>query len=149
MRHRVAVGLALASGLSALGCQAAGPPARAVSAAASAPASSPLAGTSWRAEEIQGRRAGDEAAPTITFEGSARAAGSTGCNRYGAPLDLTATTLHLGEIVMTRRACPAAVMEQEQRFVAALAAARAYRLEGTVLLVLDEQGRPLLRLSRS
>ena len=50
---------------------------------------------------------------------------------------------------MTRRACPPAVMDQEQRFVAALAAARAYRQEGDVLLLLDEGGRPLLRLSRT
>jgi heat shock protein HslJ len=40
-------------------------------------------------------------------------------------------------------------MDQEQRFVAALAAARAYRQERDVLLLLDEGGRPLLRLSRT
>ena len=149
MRRRGAVGLVLASSLSVLGCQAAGPAPGAVSAASPVPASSPLAGTSWRAEEIRGQRATDDAAPTITFESPARAVGSTGCNRYIAPLDVAATTLRLGEIVMTRRACPPAVMDQEQRFVAALAAARAYRQERDVLLLLDEGGRPLLRLSRT
>jgi putative lipoprotein len=149
VRRRGAVGLVLVSSLSVLGCQAAGPPPGAVSAASPVPASSPLTGTSWRAEEIRGQRATDDASPTITFESPGRAVGSTGCNRYIAPLDVTATTLRLGEIVMTRRACPPAVMDQEQRFVAALAAARAYRQERDVLLLLDEGGRPLLRLSRT
>jgi putative lipoprotein len=150
VRRRGAVGLVLASSLSVLGCQAAGPAPGAVSAASPVPASSPLTGTSWRAEEIRGQRAAtDDAAPTITFESPGRAVGSTGCNRYIAPLDVAATTLRLGEIVMTRRACPPAVMDQEQRFVAALAAARAYRQERDVLLLLDERGRPLLRLSRT
>jgi heat shock protein HslJ len=149
VRRRDAVGLVLASSLSALGCQAAGPAPGAVSAASPVPASSPLIVTSWRAEEIRGQRATDDAAPTITFESPARAVGSTGCNRYIAPLDVAATTLRLGEIVMTRRACPPAVMDQEQRFLAALAAARAYRQEGEVLILLDEKGSPLLRLSRT
>jgi putative lipoprotein len=132
-----------------LGCQTAGPPALAASAASTPPASSPLAGTSWRAEEIQGQPVTADATSTITFEGPARAVGSTGCNRFVAPLDVAGTTLRLGEIAMTRRACPSAVMDQEQRFVTALAAARAYRQEGDVLLLLDEKGRSLLRLSRS
>jgi putative lipoprotein len=149
MGRCIAVGLALASWPSLLGCESAARPARGPAAALTATASPPLAGTSWRAEEIRGQRVGVDAASTLTFEGPGRAVGSTGCNRYAAPLEIAATTIRLGEIVMTRRACPPAIMDQEQRFVAALAAARTYRQEGDVLILLDETGRPLLRLSRS
>jgi heat shock protein HslJ len=149
VRRRGGVGLVLASSLFVLGCQAAGSPTPAAPAPSTVPSSSPLAGTSWRVEEIQGQRAGGEAPSTITFDGPGRVVGSTGCNRYVAPLDIAARALRLGETVMTRRACPPAVMDQEQQFVAALAATRGYRQEGDVLLLLDEGGRPLLRLSRT
>ena len=88
-------------------------------------------------------------ASTLTFEGDQRVAGSTGCNRYTAPMTATDTSLRVGVIAMTRMACPPAVMDQETRFTAALEIARGYRQEGDVLTLLDEQGRLILRFTRA
>jgi len=44
-------------------------------------------------------------------------------------------------------ACPPAVMGQEDRFLAALSAVRKARREGDTLLLLDESGRVLMRLT--
>ena len=145
-----AVGLVLGAGVAAAGCQTPGsPPAPvpATSAGASA-AAFPLGGTTWQVEEIEGRRAGDPAAPTVMFEGAQRVAGSTGCNRYSGPLDVRGLALRVSATAMTRMACPPAVMEQESRFVAALAAVRGYRQDGDALLLVDDSGRTLLRLVR-
>ena len=140
-RRRVAIGLALV-GLGAFGCQSGAP-------AASSTATFLLGGTGWRAVEIEGRATDPEVASTLAFEGDQRASGSTGCNRYTAPLSVTGTSIRLDVIAMTRRACPPAVMDQETRFTVALEAARGYRQEGDGLTLLDEQGRPLLRFTRA
>ncbi len=140
-RGRGAIGLALVW-LGAFGCQSGAP-------AASSTATFLLGGTTWRAAEIEGRATDAEVASTLTFEGDQRVSGSTGCNRYTAPLSVTGTSIRLGVIAMTRRACPPPVTDQETRFIAALEAARGYRQEGDVLWLLDEQGRSLLRFARA
>ncbi|MCI0548433.1 MAG: META domain-containing protein [Candidatus Rokubacteria bacterium] len=129
-----------------LGCQSA-PPAP-VPVATAAPASEfALAGTSWLAEDIDGRGVVDRVESTLIFESGARVVGSTGCNRYFAPLEVTGSTLRVGMAASTRRACPEPVMDQERRFLAALDAVRSYRREGPLLLLLDTGGRTVLRMS--
>jgi heat shock protein HslJ len=44
-------------------------------------------------------------------------------------------------------ACVPAAMDQEQRFHAALAAVRGWRLDGTILHLADEAGTTLIRLA--
>lgn len=148
MRCLVAVASALVAWLTVLGCQAARSPAAATSPASTPPGAFPLTGTAWLAEEIDGQRVIDGVASTIAFDGRAQAVGSTGCNRYVAPLHIAGSMLRLGDIAMTRRACPPAIMDQERRFVAALGATRAYRQEEATLWLLDETGRVLVRLTR-
>ena len=138
---RVAIGLALVW-LGALGCQSATP-------AGSSTATLLLTGTAWRAVEIEDRPTDAGVESTLAFDGDQRIAGSTGCNRYTGPVSVTGTSLRVGALAMTRRACPPPITDQETRFVVALAAARAYRQEGDVLRLLDEQGRSLLRFTRS
>ena len=105
----------------------------------------------WRcedAEDIEGRGVLDQVQSTLMFESAERVVGSTGCNRYFAPLQVSDTTLRVGMGGSTRRACPPAVMDQESRFLAALEATRAYRRDGGTLWLLDESGRALVRLTR-
>jgi heat shock protein HslJ len=146
-----AIGLTPGAGLAGTGCQKAGPPpGPALAASAATPAALfPLGGTAWRVEEIEGRLPEDRAAPTLAFDGSRRVNGSTGCNRYFAPLTVGGSTLEVGQIAATRMACPPAILDQEGRFVKALAAVRGYRLEGATLWLLDAAGRTLLRLVRA
>lgn len=147
--RRGAVALALVSWLAALGCQTARPPVPVTSLTSTPPGAFPLAGMVWLADEIDGHPVAEGIASTLAFDGRAQAVGSTGCNRYVAPLHVAGSTLRLGDIAMTRRACPPAVMDQERRFVVALGAIRTYHQEGEALWLLDETGHVRVRLIRT
>jgi putative lipoprotein len=108
-----------------------------------------LVGTAWIAEEIEGRRGLDQVQSTLTFESAERIVGSTGCNRYFAPLQVSGTALRIGMGGSTRRACPPEVMDQESRFLAALDAIRTYRRDGSTLLLSDAGGQVRLRLKQT
>lgn len=136
--ERIAAVMVLAALLIGGGCQHMG---------ASESASPALADSRWRAEAIDGRDVAAEAPSTLAFQGSERIAGSTGCNRYFAQVTLVGDTIGVGAIAATRRACPPALMDQEQRFTAALAAATRYALDGPYLLLFDAGGDERLRLS--
>lgn len=81
---------------------------------------------------------------TLTFEGGT-AQGSAGCNGYGAAYSLDGTSLTFGEVVATERGCPTPdVMEQEQRYLAALQDVRGYRMVGRQLWLMLGGGRTLV-----
>lgn len=102
-----------------------------------APQAQSLAGTSWR---VTGYNSGKEAvvsvrtgtSMTMTFTADARVSGSAGCNRFSASYQLDGGKLSFGPPAATRKHCPKpeGVMEQEQRFLAALATVATARFEG-------------------
>lgn len=108
-----------------------------------------LVRTSWVAQDIDGRGVLDQVQSTITFESETRVVGSTGCNQYFAPLKISPPNIGIGRGGSTRRACPPPVMDQENRFLAALEAARSYRMKDRVLELLDDSGRVVVRLMRT
>ncbi len=120
----------------AAGCRTADP----------APAGS-LVGTSWLAEEIDGRTVLEKVESTLTFDSAQRIAGQAACNRYFGALELGDGTIRLKPAGTTRMACPPPIMEQESRFLTALGAATAFRRERGKLLLLDEGGRVRVRLA--
>jgi putative lipoprotein len=113
---------------------------------ADAPASLP--GTSWVAEDIDGAGVLKSAESTLTFESEERIVGSTGCNNYFVPIQLSGNTLRSGTIGSTRRACPPPVMSQERVFLGALGAVTAFHQEGRTLVLVDATYRVRVRLSR-
>ncbi|MGH7354026.1 MAG: META domain-containing protein [Candidatus Rokuibacteriota bacterium] len=137
MGRMLPAGVALGAALTALGCASAGgfvPPS--------------LNGSSWIAEAIDGQGMVGRPPITLTFESEERAVGSTGCNRYFAAVRLSERArLRFGQVGSTRMACPPLVMEQEQRFLAALEAVRGYRLDGTTLVLVDARDLARLRLT--
>ena len=126
-------------------CQTASP-----SGAARGPADAPasLSGTSWVAEDIDGGGVLESAQSTLSFESEERIVGSTGCNNYFAPIQLSGTTLRSGAIGSTRRACPPPVMSQERVFLGALAAVTGFRQDDRTLFLVDATDRVRLRLTR-
>ena len=96
-----------------------------------------LLGTAWLAEDIGGRGVIDRARSTLEFP-------KTG------PVSLTSNTIAIGNLASTRKMCPESLMDQEQRFMAALSKARRLELthEGQVLLIYANNPTPTLRLSR-
>jgi heat shock protein HslJ len=66
---------------------------------------------------------------------AADVSGFAGCNDYSASAKTTPPKITVGPVSATRKACstPSGVMEQEQAYLAALATAATYRLEGNQL----------------
>jgi len=106
-----------------------------------------LIGTLWRAEEIDGRGVLERPESTLAFDDARRITGHTACNRYFGELEVGEGTLRLKPAGTTRMACAPVVMDQESRFLAALSAATAFRIDGGKLLLLDEAGRVRVRLA--
>jgi len=127
--------------LLAVGCSAAVP------APPAAVALAPLEGTAWLAEDIDGRGVVDRAQSTLAFDAGQKVAGRAACNRYFGTFQQSADMVEIKPGGTTRMACPPAVMEQEDRFLAALSTVRKARREGDALLLLDESGRVLMRLT--
>ncbi|MEA5443673.1 META domain-containing protein [Cyanobium gracile] len=76
-------------------------------------------------------------------------AGSSGCNRFTAPVRLEGTRLRIGTPVATRKLCAGTgVMEQERQFLAALPTAASLRLEGESLELRRADGAIALSLRR-
>ena len=109
-----------------------------------------LLGTAWLAEDIGGRGVIDRARSTLEFPKTGQVAGLAACNRYFGPVSLTSNTIAIGNLASTRKMCPESLMDQEQRFMAALSKARRLELthEGQVLLIYANNPTPTLRLSR-
>jgi len=107
----------------------------------------PLEGN-WLVEDIGGRGVIDRARSTIAFDDQGRVSGSGGCNQFNGPVAIQESSLTFGPLASTRRACTGALMDQEDRFFAALDAARSYRYDGSFLLLFNEPGDVLLRLTR-
>lgn len=108
----------------------------------------PLADTAWRAEAIGPEPTRDHEASTLAFPTADRAVGGAGCNRFHGPVSWADGRIAIGPLAVTKKACPPAVMAQERRYLAALAAARGVEREDDTLRLLDADGRVRVRLRR-
>jgi heat shock protein HslJ len=88
---------------------------------------------------------------TLTAEFTRRQiSGSSGCNTYSGPYTATATTIEIGPLASTLRACAdPATTQQEQEFLAALALATSYRVAGDRLDLLRDGGTIAATLTRA
>lgn len=110
-----------------------------------------LDGSRWLLEDIENTGVIDNARSTLHFDGNGRISGSGGCNRISGGVILDGTEIKFGPVMSTRMACPVpALMDQEQRYLMALAEARSFVLEadGAILQLLNEDGHKILRFSR-
>jgi len=102
-----------------------------------------LLGRTWKLEAI-----GDGAAApvegtqvTLSFPEEGGIAGSSGCNRYQAALEMGPDgRWSIGPVASTRMACPEPVMAQEDRYLAALGAVTGYRIAADRLTLTDDKG---------
>jgi putative lipoprotein len=108
-----------------------------------------LVGSTWLAEDIDGKGVIDNAQSTLVFGTDGRVSGRAGCNQYGGSVTLNGASLIVDQVFSTKMACTApALMDQETRFLEALQATRSYRMDGTKLVLLDGAGTPRLRFDR-
>jgi heat shock protein HslJ len=131
------IGLGLAVVLVA-GCRTAGPDGE---------SGTVLAGTSWVAEDIDGRGVLGGVQSTLVFDAAQRISGRAACNQYFGTVERAeGNRLLLKPAGSTRMACPEPVMDQERRFLETLATITTYRREASALLLLDASGKLRLRL---
>lgn len=107
-----------------------------------------LLGTEWLAEDIGGAGVTDNSHSTLHFAAATQVDGDTGCNRFSGPLAADGDTIRIGPLASTRRACAPALMDQERRYLAALARASAWKRDNDLLILLDDGQQPVLRYSQ-
>jgi putative lipoprotein len=108
-----------------------------------------LTGSTWVAEDIDGKGVIDNAQSTLVFGTDGRVSGRAACNQYGGEVTLNGASMVVDQVFSTKMACTApALMEQETRFLEALQATRSYRMDGTKLVLLDGTGTARLRFDR-
>ena len=80
----------------------------------------------------------DAPSATIAFAADGGIAGRGSCNRYMTGFEVTGQTVVIGpQIAVTQMACPPPILDQERRFLDAMAAVRAFSIEDVDTLVLS------------
>jgi heat shock protein HslJ/phosphoglycolate phosphatase-like HAD superfamily hydrolase len=103
----------------------------------------------WLAEDIAGGGVLDSVQTTLEVSNDGTVSGSTAVNRYGGKALIDGNKITLGQLVMTRRAGPPALMDQESKFVAALEKVASFQVDDAGLLnLLDAEGKDLIRFSK-
>jgi len=116
----------------------------ALSVSAGAASSSPRG--SWLAEDINGGGVIDRLQTTLTLGADGKVTGTGGCNRYMGTVTIKGDAITFGTMAGTRMACTPAVMDQENKFHAALETVRSWRIAQGKLFLRDESGNVVLRL---
>jgi heat shock protein HslJ len=109
---------------------------------------STLVGSTWVAEDIAHRGVIDYLQSRLQFVGTDRVAGSGGCNVFNGRAELSADRLRIGPLAATKKLCPPAIMDQEDRFLRALESVRSGRMQNGLLYLQDDTGDDILRFSR-
>jgi putative lipoprotein len=108
-----------------------------------------LFGTTWVAEDIDGKGVIDNAQSTFSVASDGKVAGRGGCNRFFAQAEVKDGTIKIGKAGATMMACAPALMDQERKFLAALEKAATYRIdEQGKLFLVDANGVDIVRFAR-
>ena len=106
-------------------------------------------GITWVAEDIDGRGVMDTLQSQLRVVSATEVAGLAGCNQYTGTLAVTDRGFRIGPLASTRKMCPPAIMDQEQRFLRALESVQHARTQNGLLYLLDADGSVRLRFWRS
>lgn len=96
-----------------------------------------LAGATWKVTSFNNNRHAvvgvlGEASLTLSFK-DGQVSGSAGCNVFHGKYSTEGSKLEVGPLATTRRACDEPLMTQEREFLAALASAVTWSIDGNVL----------------
>ena len=89
--------------------------------------------------------------PTAVFGGDGNAVGSGGCNAFRGRFSVQGSTVKIGPLSSTRKACatPDGIDRQEAGYLTALESARTFQQVGDQLTLLDGKGRMAVVLTRA
>jgi heat shock protein HslJ len=87
---------------------------------------------------------------SANFDADGQVTGNAGCNEYFASYTIDGDTLSIGPVGTTFRLCdsPPGVMEQESEYLAALATAATYEVEGNQLTLRTADGAIAVQMTR-
>jgi heat shock protein HslJ len=96
-----------------------------------------LAGVNWKVTSFNNNRHAvvgvlGQSSITMSFK-DGTVAGSAGCNNFHGKYSTAGSKLEVGPLATTRRACEEPLMTQEREFLAALASAVTWSIDGNVL----------------
>lgn len=103
----------------------------------------------WVLARLDGRAPLEGSTVTLTFDKDGRIAGQAGCNRYAAGTAIDSNTITVSQAISTRMACPEPLMQQENRYLQALARAKHFSVEAGALVLKDVDGAELMRFDRA
>jgi heat shock protein HslJ len=106
-----------------------------------------LPGSAWQVKTFAGQTPLADHAITFEFDNEGNIAGDGSCNRFGGSCKIEGDKIEVGPLRSTRRACEPEIMQQEQKFLALLAAATAWSIDGDVLILTAQDGE--IRASRT
>lgn len=106
-------------------------------------ADAPLTETEWTCAAIAGHAMPEGAAPTLQLSLPDRANGFAGVNRYFGSSEFDRSAMRFSKLGATRMAGPPERMDLESAFLAMLERSRTFRLKGTTLTLLGEDGQEL------
>ena len=103
----------------------------------------------WRIEAVRGAAAFDASKTMFEVAADGRVASTVGCNRIVGMQAVDGDRMTFGAMAATRMACPPPLDQLETAYLAALATARSWRIDGTTLTLLDERGAAAITLGRT
>lgn len=102
-----------------------------------------LEGTEWGVVGEEGAKA-----RFISFAGSGRVFGFGGCNRFSGKFEQHDEHLTISPLAATKMACPGDAMTREAELFDILSKVRGVKVDHTLLLLLDADGKDLKVLTR-
>ena len=99
----------------------------------------------WRIEMIKERPVMDNSPASLRFDAGGRLSGNTSCNRMSSSYSLEGSTLSLQPGAVTKMMCQEALMEQEARYLSALAEVQTARIDQGMLYLEGEGGQLIFK----
>lgn len=93
-------------------------------------------GEDWQVEDIDHAGVADFARLTLRFGADGRLSGQAGCNHFQTRYTRSGLALTTTAIATTRKACPEALMKQEQRMLDVLGNVKRFTVDTTGALIL-------------
>jgi heat shock protein HslJ len=133
-----------------LACSGSHKPAQATTPAAPAVQPGPtlnLVGSEWLLEDLGGSGVLDRVQATLAFPESGKVAGKGSCNRFFGTVAISGHTIKFSAMGSTKMACPEPIMNQEEKYLAALQAADRFESKDGNLLIYYAGAEKPLRFS--
>ena len=96
-----------------------------------------LGGTTWSLRSLDGQAALEGITAGMIFGEDGSLTGQTGCNSFSTTYKTSGNQITIAPAASTQMACPQPQMDQEAAFFNALANAKTYNVQGTILNLID------------